>query len=47
MPCIAREDAALKRKHSYIKGELEHLVGDGEDTDPGKPHGCEAEKNMA
>ena len=47
LPCIAREDAPFNRKHSYIKDKLEHLVRDGEDADPGKPHGNKTEKYVA
>ncbi len=47
LPCIAREDATLNRKHSYVKDELEHLVGDGEDADPGKPNGGKTKKDVA
>jgi hypothetical protein len=47
LPCIAREDAPFNREYSYIKGKLEYLIGDGEDADPGKPHGGKTEKDVA
>ena len=46
LPCIAREDASFNRKYSYIESELEHLIGDGEDADPGKPRSNKTEKDV-
>ena len=46
LPCIAREDAPFNREYSYIESELEHLIGDGEDADPGKPRSNKTEKDV-